>query len=374
MSAHRSELLLVGSLPFQTADEVFRACGPLTPFLASIPDGEIGGRRFWTPYLPLRTFSQHPDLIEVHHPAWAVFLEDGRWELPTDGDVDEHWPFRIKEGVTELDFGDLHYAGPAIESYRIFRELRDNGELPPDLSFQVGIPSTDGVIEDYFIDAVDWPLAKQAYERSAFREIENMLTEIPAEDLVVQWDLAVETVNIEMEENPWLSGTASGEAEQAPTFDDRVAHHMVSISRLSQGVPEPVRLGYHWCYGTWGGWPMTELRNLEVCVRLSNEVAASADRPVNYIHMPVVRTPEAGFFAALSDLEIGDARLYLGLIHHDDPDPQGFDRRLELAREVVPEFGIAGVCGYGRVNHTEVDKILESHLACAQRLREVVSG
>jgi 5-methyltetrahydropteroyltriglutamate--homocysteine methyltransferase len=365
-----SELLLVGSIPLRTVGEVFDACEPIAPFLSSVPDGEVGGRRFWTPYLPLRTFSEHPDLIELSRPAWAAFLEDERRELPDDGDVNEHWPFRIKPGVTELDLGSLHYAGPAIDAYAELRKRRDRGALPADLSFQVGIPSTDSVIEDYFPDQSDWRLAKEAYRVSASREIDEMLAAIPAEDLVVQWDLAVEPVNIELGANPWLSG-ASGKLDAGATLDDRFAHHMVSINQLWQGVPEPVRLGYHWCYGTWGGWPMTELRDLGLCVRLANAVVAGAGRTVDYIHMPVIADPDEQFFAPLADLNIGSARLYLGLIHPGDSDPGPFDRRVALAQRYVGDFGIAGVCGFGRFRDTEVESIFRSHLACARRLREL---
>ncbi len=389
------ELLLVGSVPLPTADDVFRSGTELAPFLSCVPDGEVGPRRFWTPYLPFRTFSRHPDLVEIRRPSWAEFLDEGRWELPTDGDFNDHWPFRIKPGVTDLDLGDLQYATPALESYRVLSALRERGDLPPDLAFQVGIPSTDGVIEDYFPDPRDWPLAKRAYQASAFREIERMLTEIPGDDLVVQWDLAVELVNIEMVVNPWLSRAAEGggiaapsssEVAQASSSDtaadddvpksaeEQFAHHMHSINQLWRGVPEPARGGYHWCYGTWVGWPMTELTSLDLSVRLSNATVANAGRGIDYVHMPVTREPQEEFFAPLENLDIGDTRVYLGLIHHDDPDRRGFDRRLELARRYLKDFGIAGVCGYDRVRHTEVKAIFDSHLDCARRLRAVKNG
>ena len=42
------ELLLVGSVPLETAEEVFRAVGaPLARYLAYMPDGEIGDRQYW---------------------------------------------------------------------------------------------------------------------------------------------------------------------------------------------------------------------------------------------------------------------------------------------------------------------------------------
>ena len=42
------ELLLVGSVPLDTVEQVFRTLGgPLGPYLAYMPDGEVGDRRYW---------------------------------------------------------------------------------------------------------------------------------------------------------------------------------------------------------------------------------------------------------------------------------------------------------------------------------------
>ena len=42
------ELLLVGSVPLDTVEQVFRTVGgPLGPYLAYMPDGEVGDRRYW---------------------------------------------------------------------------------------------------------------------------------------------------------------------------------------------------------------------------------------------------------------------------------------------------------------------------------------
>ncbi|HWI22904.1 MAG TPA: hypothetical protein VNT22_09860 [Baekduia sp.] len=356
------EILLVGSMPYDTVDDVYSGTASLAPYLNAIPDGETGARRFWTPYLPSRTFSGHPDLIEVSRPGWAEFLEEGHDERATDGDVNEHWPFKIKPGVTSLDFGSLHYAEPSLVSYRRLKAAQDRGDLPADLKFQVGIPSTDSVVEDYFPEREDWPLAKKAYQQAAFREIEQMLEEIPADKLVVQWDLAVEPVNLELDINPWRSETAEHPSEaETETRDEIYARHMRSINELWKGVPEPVELAYHWCYGTWGGWPMTEMTSLSLCVDLSNDVVANSGRPVQYVHMPVMPDADEAFFEPLKDLDIGDTKVYLGIIHHDDSDPNGFERRFELARRFLPDFGIAGVCGYGRLPKSAAKNIVASH-------------
>ena len=69
---------------------------------------------------------------------------------------------------------------------------------------------------------------------------------------------------------------------------------MTDLVDLAAAVPENVPLGLHWCYGTWGGWPMTEMPNLELCVRLSNAAVA---RIKGHTQLPVcvgfgVRTAE----------------------------------------------------------------------------------
>jgi hypothetical protein len=49
------DLLLVGSIPLDTPEQVFRRVGAaLGPYLAGMPDGEVGDRRYWIerPRLP----------------------------------------------------------------------------------------------------------------------------------------------------------------------------------------------------------------------------------------------------------------------------------------------------------------------------------
>ena len=101
---------------------------------------------------------------------------------------------------------------------------------------------------------------------------------------------------------------------------------------------------------------------------LYGRVVRRANRRIDYVHMPVIRHPEEAFFAPLDGLEIGDTRVYLGLVHHTDG-VDGFNERVELARRHLPEFGIASVCGYGRLTSSEVGPALEAHAECARALR-----
>jgi hypothetical protein len=70
---------------------------------------------------------------------------------------------------------------------------------------------------------------------------------------------------------------------------------------------------------------------------------------------------------ALADLAgFEDTALYLGLIHHDDRD--GDLARIRAARAVVPAFGVASECGWGRTDPRRVPSLLESHRAAADYL------
>ena len=84
-------------------------------------------------------------------------------------------------------------------------------------------------------------------------------------------------------------------------------------------------MGFHWCYGTWGGWPMKDMDDLGLCVRMTEEALARIDRRVDYVHMPALKHPQPEFFAPLAGLEEQDVDVYLGIIHHTDG-VEGFTR------------------------------------------------
>ena len=64
------ELMLVGSVPLETAEEVFKEFGsPLGRYLRALPDGEVGERQYWVVRMQFRVFHGHPDLETVKRPA-----------------------------------------------------------------------------------------------------------------------------------------------------------------------------------------------------------------------------------------------------------------------------------------------------------------
>jgi len=65
------DLLLVGSMPFDTAEQTFRwACeGGLAPSLPCLPDGEVGERSYWIIVLGYRVYHGHPEIETPRRPA-----------------------------------------------------------------------------------------------------------------------------------------------------------------------------------------------------------------------------------------------------------------------------------------------------------------
>jgi hypothetical protein len=361
MKTADARVALVGSLPFESAEETFRAAGDsLVGLVGWIPDGEFGERKLWTPMLPEFVYSKEPDLEETLAPAEQTMEAPPATDGPPPADMEGYWNFRVKDGH-QLEFHDMLYGRVAIDSYGVFRRLRDEGVLPADLRFQVSLPSPHSAIDPYFDDPEQWDDVYVAYVEGLKREIEKILAVAPASDLVFQWDCANEFVDIGM-----------GEANSMKwypklTVEEKFARHASQFDLLGDAIPEEALLGFHWCVGTWGGWPAVAMEDLGNCVRMTNEVVKRTKRHVDYVHMPVVPDPDDAFFAPLEDLDIGDTRVFLGMVHHTDS-IDAFRRRRDLAQGHLAEFGIASVCGYGRVDPEEIAGILDLHAEDAREL------
>src|SRR4051794_27051300 len=111
-----SELLLVGSLPASSTEEALRAGGELFGDLVfALPDGETGPRALWAAYDHSTVLDPHPDVLVVQH--------GGRPPRHlADMDV-----LGLRDGVGELRFDRWPRIDDAIESYAVFRELREEG-------------------------------------------------------------------------------------------------------------------------------------------------------------------------------------------------------------------------------------------------------
>lgn len=355
MSTKAEDILLVGSVPLHDSREVMATCGDaLGNMTAGIPDGETADRSVWIVYQAYRVFAGHPDLETVARPAPI----DGHDEWIPKG-MDDMWSFRVKEDVEQLRFDDLKYASVAEESYPTFVELRKNGGIAEDVRFQVSLPTPEAM-SFWFHDPGQLQTVIPAYTDAMVREVDKLLGAIPHRDLSLQWDVCWEVLDAEGI-LPW-SLTATGASSPLGRF-------RTAIQRLSAPIPEAVRLGYHLCYADLGHKHMREPDDVRVCVDFANVAAKESGRRVDYVHMPVpIARDDDGYFAPLADLDVGDTRIYLGLVHFTDG-LEGTRKRMRTALGHLSDFGIATECGFGRRPQSQVPALLQLHVDAAEELR-----
>jgi hypothetical protein len=197
MSRMNGSVLLVGSVPGETAAEVLRTCGEgVGKYVSCLPDGETGCRRVWIQFLAATIYHGHPALETIQKPKPI----DGKetW-FPRDYG-EESWLFKVKDGIETVYFNHLGYANEAKKSYQDFCTLRAAGVIPPGVKFQVSLPLTESATRAFLTNARDFAVMWSAYEEAMRREITEMVKTIPVDDLAIQWDICVEVLTIELQE------------------------------------------------------------------------------------------------------------------------------------------------------------------------------
>jgi hypothetical protein len=345
------EVLLVGSIPLDTADEVFRTFGAkLGPSLQAMPDGEVGPRKHWISRVHYQVLAGHAEIETVRHPA----PENGVERLNPRNAADS-WLFKVKDDVERVSFGDpgwrLGYTRDAVNSYFVFKILREKGVLAKHLRFQVSLPSVNSALPPrIFPNPADIAKIRPGYTDALAAEIGMIARKIPNEDLAIQWDCSTEVQDV--------YGAVPGlPAEGA------IERNVGQFRRLSPLVPEIAMLGYHFCFGTLGGWPRFAPADLSATVELANAVVENSGRRVDWIHLPVLPDVGEAFFAPLKNLRPRGARVYLGVVHHMN----GFKERIAIARKYLPDFGVAGYCGFGRIAPEQMPEVLDEHVQAIQQ-------
>ena len=364
------DLLLVGSVPLETAEEVFRRFGPLGNHLAYMPDGEIGDRQYWIDGIGYRVLNGHPEIETLKRPAPDANGVE-RWRPLGNHD---QFRFRVKPGVAKVRFGDpgwrLGYTRDAVNSYFVFRQMKKDGVIPAGVRFQVCLPLTYSAVTSFFEDADDHARIVPGFTESLRAEVAKIVELIPPEDLAIQWDLAIE--NRYIEAKLASAGREAGRAE--------ARRLLIPAGEISPTIPAAVALGYHACFGTLNGWPSRQPPDLTGSVMMLNEAVAQSGRRVDFLHLPTLGTAEEKFFAPLADLDARGARVYLGAIHAMHG-AGGLAQQLAVARKFLPSFGLAAPCGFGRANERPgkllaaggksdlVGEIIEEHRAALALLR-----
>ena len=340
------DLLLVGSVPLITAEQVMTRCAhTFGEHLSALPDGEIGDRRYWVTRMHFRVFNGHQDIDTVQRPRPDLGVE----RLIPHG-IEDIWKFRVKAGVEQVNFGEpgarLGYAQDAIASYSIFRALKKDGVIPSAMRFQVGMPlPVSAVSHINWVAPADVHKVRPGFTRAMQAEVDAMLAVIPPEQLAIQWEAV------------WELGDVYGHFPYLPP-DGALERNLEQIRALAPRLPAAVQLGYHLCFGTFGHWPRIESADLGPAVALGNAMIEASGRRVDWLHLPATASLDPAYYAPLADLAARGARVYLGLIHN----MSSFAERLALARRYLRDFGISAYCGFGRLSDAELDRVMRDHL------------
>ena len=218
---------------------------PLGQYLFAMPDGEVGPRRHWISRVHYQVLAGHPELDVVQRPAPERTASSGSFRaMPRDA-----WWFKVKDGVEQVRFGDpgwrLGYARDAINSYFVFKTLAARRAcLPPHLRFQVSLAMVNSVLPPrIFPNRADLDKIRPGLprRRRAPRSPRSSRTSRPS-DLAIQWDCSTEVQD------------AYGAVPGFP-LEGAIERNRRAVAQPVAAHPREVALGYHFCFGTLGGWP-----------------------------------------------------------------------------------------------------------------------
>lgn len=339
-AVNHGDLHFVGSVPLASGRDVFETLARrFGTWLKRIPDGETGDRTNWIQYQE-DVFARHPDFKRIEGPADP---RSGSAKRAQTGKFD------LRKGAkpTAASFGDLGYARAAIASYADYKALRDSGIIGKGQKYMVALPSPYNVIS-FCIMPESQAAAEIPYEARLLEELDEILATVPHDELSIQWDCAHDMQAFDGARTPWFTPAREG-------IIDRLV-------RLGNHVPADVEMGYHFCYGSYGGRHFVEPKDMAAMVELANGINAGLTRSFDYLHMPVpIERDDDAYYAPLKQLKRpAGMEIYLGLIHDRDG-AEGTLRRLATARRHFSNFGLSTECGFGRYQPDEAKAILDTH-------------
>jgi hypothetical protein len=336
-----------GSVNLADGETVMREITSRVPSgLRRLPDGETGDRNYWILF-QLQKFLELPWLV----PDGPVGEADGDYEgMPQ---------LRLAEGVdpAEVTWPNLGYADAYLASYQTFAALRDQGVIPTGVRFQVEYPTPLASIGGYIVPEQQ-PQLLGSYEQAMFADAGRLLSEIPHDDVAMQWDVAVEFGVLE---NAF-----------APNGDQAFDMIIAALVRCIDQVPADVPAGMHLCYGDYGHEHFKQPESLALQVRVLNAVAAAAARPVSFVSFTVPQDQrDESYFTPLAELATGpDTELNFALVPYHPAEQEGGTseeqaRLIDAALAASPggprAWGVCTECGMGRAGSDEIPVLLDLH-------------
>jgi hypothetical protein len=339
---------LIGSVPLGDCEQVFRrVAGELGPYLTRMPDGETGERARWI-YFQRHMLAAHPAMeIDMEAPPLRLHQWDGRL-LREEAFI----RFKPDADLDSVSF-DTGYDRAAIQSYGVFKRLRDSGDIPAHVRFQVCLPTPIASAVMY-VSPESRADYLRIYERDLLAALVRIAAAIPADDLSIQFDVCQEVLIFEnyFPDRP----------------DDYKAPIFAELGRLGDAVSPGVELGFHLCYGSPADQHLVQPIDMGVLVELMNGIGHAVQRPLDFLHVPVPKPrTDPAYVAPLARWRRRpETRLYMGLLHHDDD--AGNRARIAAARRVIDDFGVASECGWGRTDPTRLPGLLAGHRHAAETL------
>jgi len=336
----------VGSIPLPNAETVFRTLAESAgAYLRRLPDGETGIRKTWIRFLQ-QVLADNPAIeVATDVPPFKFTQWDGKLlrEIPR---------LRIKPGATaDPNTFETGYAEMAMASWSLFEQLQKSGVIPAAVKFQISLPTPIAPTYNNMVPS-DRPLLLPALTQHLTGEVAKIAAAIPNDRIAVQWDVCQEVLAWE------------GYYEEGPV--DFHTETIDVLTRVGNAVPGAIELGYHLCYGSPADEHCVQPKDMAIMVEIANATGAGVARPIQFFHMPVPkgRTDDA-YFAPLDNLRLHpETELYLGLIHHNDP--EGDVARLSAARRHTRVGGVATECGMARGDPARLPSLLAAHVRAVQ--------
>lgn len=337
---------LVGSVPFETTEAVFRnVCQAVGPLLKWLPDGETGERLDWITWL------------EPIFAASSALQPSGKMFRVHPG-ASPHTRYTLRPGcrIEDVTFDNLLYADNAVRSFETFCKLKRAGTIPAHVKFQVDLVPAHSVLWLYIEDELQAAL-DPIYNEAVKREIDKIAQAIPASELAIQLDVA--SAVFARLERAQASSYGADKSETQRRFADILVD-------LASHVPGDIDLLFHFCYGDAGHKHVVEPTDMSDMVVMANSLCRRIERPIQLIHMPVPRDrSDARYFEPLKSLRLKpETMLCLGLVHHTDG-ITGTAKRLATAKSFIADFAIGTECGFGRRPIETIPALLRIHSEAA---------
>src|SRR3546814_18934141 len=130
-------------------------------------------------------------------------------------------------------FPPLGYASAALKSYRTFEKLLADDKIASGTRFMVALPTPFAPMMS-FIEPGSFEAIEPLYGAAMRRELNEVIAAVPADQLAIQWDAALEFAVLE------------------GVFPAPVGDFAAMVSRMieiASWVPAGVNLGFHTLFG-----------------------------------------------------------------------------------------------------------------------------